>query len=223
MERSRVLVVEDRPAILKLLGSILDDAYDVVTAGDGAVALDLLEGTPPDVVLTDIRMPGVSGFEVLRMARDRAPQARVIMMTAYANVPDAVAAMRLGAYDYVAKPLEADEILLVVARAVADARADDEVPMSPAVAQDGAGGTDAGDVSVGFHRAVEDARERASREYLASLMRAFHGNVTEAAKRAGMTRESLHRVMKRYGVRSGHHPVTLTVLRPQGSRGGVAV
>ena len=222
MERSRVLVVEDRPAILKLLSSILDDAYDVVTAPDGAVALDLLESAPVDVVLTDIRMPGVSGFEVLRMTLDRAPQARVIMMTAYANVPDAVAAMKLGAYDYVAKPLEADEILLIVARAVADAR--EHAPVALSVARDRAGGADPAEVSVGFHRAVEDARERASREYLSSLMRVFDGNVTEAAKRAGMTRESLHRVMKRYGVRSGHHhPAAADADRAQGGRGGVAV
>ena len=218
MERSRVLVVEDRPSILKLLSSILDDAYDVVTAQEGAVALDLLESAPADVVLTDIRMPGISGFEVLRMALDRAPQARVIMMTAYANVPDAVAAMRLGAYDYVAKPLEADEILLIVARAVADARAHDDAPVASSVAHDGTGGADPAQVSVGFHRAVEEARERASREYLASLMCTFHGNVTEAAKRARMTRESLHRVMKKYGVRSGHHH--LTVVDADGARGG---
>jgi DNA-binding NtrC family response regulator len=201
MERSRVLVVEDMPAILKLLSSILEDTYDVVTAPDGAVAIDLLDSTRPDVVLTDIRMPGVSGFEVLRMAADRAPEARVIMITAYANVPDAVAAMRLGAYDYVAKPLEADEILLIVARAVADARAHDDAPVAPSASRDG--GADPAKVSVGFHRAVEEARERASRDYLSSLMRAFRGNVTEAAKRAGITRESLHRVMRKYGVRSG--------------------
>jgi DNA-binding NtrC family response regulator len=223
MERSRVLVVEDRPAVLKLLSSILDDAYDVVTAPDGEVALDLLESAPADVVLTDIRMPGVSGFEVLRMALDRAPQTRVIMMTAYANVPDAVAAMRLGAYDYVAKPLEADEILLIVARAVADAGAYDDAPVASSVAHDGAGGADPAEVSVGFHRAVEEARERASREYLASLMRAFHGNVTEAAKRAGMTRESLHRVMKKYDVRSGHHhPAAADAYGARAGQGGVA-
>ena len=79
------------------------------------------------------------------------------------------------------------------------------VPGMELVVVDGDGAADPAGVSMGFHRAVEEARERASREYLSSLMRAFHGNVTEAAKRAGMTRESLHRVMKRYGVRSGHH------------------
>jgi len=53
--------------------------------------------------------------------------------------------------------------------------------------------------------AVEEARDRASRDYLSKLLRVFHGNVTEAAKQAGMTRESLHRVMKKYGVRSAQH------------------
>jgi DNA-binding NtrC family response regulator len=128
--------------------------------------------------------------------------------------------MRLGAYDYVAKPLEADEFLLIVARAAASAGASGDAGLAPGVA----GVPDSAEVSVGFHRAVEEARERASREYLSSLMRAFHGNVTEAAKCAGMTRESLHRVMKRYGVRSRHqHPATVEPGGAPGGRSGVAV
>jgi DNA-binding NtrC family response regulator len=222
MERSRVLVVEDRPAILKLLSSILDDAYDVITASDGAVAVALLEANPVDVVLTDIRMPGVSGFEVLRTALDRAPLARVILMTAYANVPDAVAAMKLGAYDYVAKPLEADEILLVVARAVAEDRPHEPAAIRPS-APDDAGVDDPDEVSLDFHRAVEEARAHASRDYLRSLMRAFRGNVTEAAKRAGMTRESLHRVMRKYGVRSGLHLAPVDACGARAGRGRVTV
>jgi len=204
MNRPRVLVVDDRPSVLKLLATVLEGAYDVTSASDGATALSLIGSAPVDVVLTDARMPGASGFEVLRAVRARAPRAEVVMMTAYANIQDAVAAMKLGAYDYVAKPAEADEILLVVARAAAHAREREEGGREPPSA-DGyrTAGADAYEgTSVCFRRAVEQARDRASRAYLVNLMRVFHGNVTRAAERAGMTRESLHRVLKTYGVRA---------------------
>lgn len=204
MNRPRVLVVEDRPTVLKMMTTILEVGYRVTTASDGATALSLVRSTPFDVVLTDIRMPRASGFDVLRAVQRHAPQTRVVMMTAYANVPDAVAAMRLGAFDYVAKPLDADEIALVMARAAAhreQATAGRSLAVLPGDgAQAGADETLNG-VSVGFRRAVERARERASVEYLARLMRELRGNVTQAATRAGMTRESLYRVLKQYGIR----------------------
>jgi len=196
--RARVLVVEDRASVLKLIATILERAYEVTTAADGATALALLGSADFDVVLTDVRMPKASGFDVLRAAQSRSPGTSVVMMTAYANVPDAVAAIKLGACDYVAKPVDADELALVVARAVEQRReatgegvgaVPEETPL-------------AADVSVGFRRAVEVARDDASRRYLVKLMRAFQGNVTRAAAQAGMTRESLHRVLKRYDVHS---------------------
>jgi DNA-binding NtrC family response regulator len=205
MERPRVLVVEDRPSVLKLLATILEDAYEVTTASDGATALSVIGPVPFDVVLTDVRMPGSSGFDVLRAVRHRSPSTAVVMMTAYANVADAVAAMKLGAYDYVAKPLDADEIALVVARAIEHLRETAGPGRAASGEDDRCPPGTPDEVSLGFHRAVEAARDRASREYLVKLLRLFHGNVTEAAKRAGMTRESLHRVMRKYDVHSEHH------------------
>jgi DNA-binding NtrC family response regulator len=207
MERPRILVVEDRPSVLKLMTTILRSRYEVTTASSGTAALAFLESTSFHLVLTDVRMPGASGFDVLRAARDRSPHTRVVMITAYANVQDAVAAIRLGAYDYVAKPLDASEISLVVARAVAHLHDVAEEPEEPPMAVTGGltAGRDPEDVALGFHRAVEDARRRASQRYLVNLMRLHEGNVTQAAKQAGMTRESLHRVLKQYGVRPEHH------------------
>jgi DNA-binding NtrC family response regulator len=202
MDRPRVLVVEDRPSIRKLLVTVLEGGHEVTTAQSGAEALELLGAAPVDVVLTDVRMPGGSGFDVLRAAREKAPGAAVVLMTAYATVPDAVAAMKLGAFDYVAKPLDADELALVVARAVQHRReAQGAGPLAPPPAP--APGD--GDVTRPFHEAVEAARDDASRRYLVSLMRAFRGNVTQAALRAGMTRESLHRVLRKYGIHSEDH------------------
>jgi DNA-binding NtrC family response regulator len=134
--------------------------------------------------------------------RERSPATQVVLMTAYANVPDAVAAIKLGAYDYVAKPVDADELALVIARAVAPSRRREDGLDADGAAPGGraGGAAEPADEPACFHTAVEEARARASREYLTALMQTYAGNVTRAAARAGMTRESLHRVLRRYGV-----------------------
>ena len=118
MDRARILVADDKENMLKLVTRILGDAYEVTTAADGNRAISLIGGQEFDVILTDLRMPGADGFEVLRAAKARAPETEVIMMTAYATVQDAVAAMKQGAYDYVTKPFDPDDASLVVARAL---------------------------------------------------------------------------------------------------------
>ncbi len=117
--KARVLVCDDKENYTKLFRRILpEDRYEVTTAEDGARALGLVAAGDFDVVVTDIRMPGADGLAVLREARSRDPDAEVILMTAYATVPAAVDAIRQGAYDYLAKPFEPDEALLVVDRAL---------------------------------------------------------------------------------------------------------
>ncbi len=124
--RSRVLVVDDKENMLKLFAKILGEGVELSTASDGARALALLAAEPFDVVVTDLRMPGADGFEVLRAARARVPPPEVIMMTGYATVADAVQAMRDGAYDYLEKPFDPDEAGRVVARAAEHKRLRDE-------------------------------------------------------------------------------------------------
>ncbi len=118
MTRARILIVDDKESMLRLLVRILGEVHDVVTAADGSAALSRLEAERFDVVLTDIRMPGADGFAVLRAAKERAPTTEVIMMTAFAAIPAAVEAMRLGAYDYIPKPFDPDDIVLLMARAL---------------------------------------------------------------------------------------------------------
>jgi DNA-binding NtrC family response regulator len=118
MERARILVVDDKENILKLFARILGDGYQLTTAPDGARAIELVASQPFDVVVTDLRMPGADGFEVLRAVKSQAPETEVIMMTAYATVGDAVEAMKQGAYDYLQKPFDPDDASLVVARAL---------------------------------------------------------------------------------------------------------
>jgi len=118
MVRARVLVVDDKENILKLLARILGETCEVTTASDGSRAIALIAAQHFDAIVTDLRMPGADGFEVLRVAKTRSSETEVVMMTAYATVPDAVEAMKLGAFDYLAKPFDPDEASLVVARAL---------------------------------------------------------------------------------------------------------
>ncbi len=213
MDRPRVLVVEDKESVLKLMVTVLGDQYQVVPCSSGEEAIAEARRSPVDVVLTDIRVPGVSGFEVLRAMRCLSPPPVVVMMTAYANVADAVTAMRCGAFDYVAKPLEADEIALAVARAVEHRR---ELTIAPTPSADPAPAAEdpPPDEGHSYRQAVEEARDRVSRQYLERLMASFQGNVTRAARQAGMTRESLHRVLRKYGIQSDQFtPPTLRIVK----------
>jgi len=121
-KRSRVLVVDDKENMLKLFEKILSDGHDVETAGDGARALSLVATREYDVVVTDIRMPGADGFEVLAAVKSRAPSTEVVMMTGHATVTDAVRAMKMGAFDYLEKPFDPDAALAVVVRAAEQSR-----------------------------------------------------------------------------------------------------
>lgn len=118
MTRGRVLVVDDKDNIVKLLARILSPEFDITTAEDGTRALGLIATTEFDVVVSDIRMPGADGMTVLQETRRQHPDTEVVLMTAFATVQDAVSAMKQGAYDYLQKPFEPDEALIVVRRAM---------------------------------------------------------------------------------------------------------
>ncbi len=118
MPRARVLVVDDKENMLKLFAKMLGEEYELTTADDGDRALALVASNPFDVVVTDLRMPGADGFEVLKAVKSRSPETEVVMMTAFATVHDAVEAMKQGAYDYLQKPFDPDGAALVISRAL---------------------------------------------------------------------------------------------------------
>jgi two-component system NtrC family response regulator len=116
---ARVLVVDDEPGMLKVLRIELSDGgHEVETASSGPEALDIMRERPADLVLTDVRMPAMSGNELLReVARDY-PTVPVMIMTAFGRVDAAVEAMRQGAVDYLLKPLNMEEVRLKVEQAL---------------------------------------------------------------------------------------------------------
>src|SRR5262245_53236882 len=117
MELPRVLVVDDEPGVRESLRLILKDRTDVALVSSGEDALEAVAARPFDVVLLDILMPGMDGLELLERLRAGAPAAQVIMLTATKTVKTAVRAMKLGAFDYVTKPFDIDELVVLVERA----------------------------------------------------------------------------------------------------------
>ena len=107
-----VLVAEDERAARISLTALLEAAgLGVIAAEDGRTALSLLLQEEPDAALLDIRMPGLDGLEVLRKAREGGSDTAVIIMTAHGDSSAAIEAMKLGAFDYVAKPIDFDGLL----------------------------------------------------------------------------------------------------------------
>ena len=113
----KILVVDDEEIVRVTLHDDLSDAgHDVTCEGRASSALDRMAQEPFDVVISDIRMPGMDGLELLRITKEASPDTEVIMITAYATVESAVEAMKCGAYDYVVKPYDTDKLVIVLDR-----------------------------------------------------------------------------------------------------------
>ena len=109
-----ILIVDDELATRESLRMILKRQYDLVLAASGEEALRMLETGQPDLILLDIIMPGIDGMETLRRIKEKNRKQQVVMITATKTVKTAVEAMKLGAFDYLEKPFDVNEITRVV-------------------------------------------------------------------------------------------------------------
>jgi DNA-binding NtrC family response regulator len=120
---ARILIVDDQDMMRDSLAQILvREGHEVVAAPDGAAAVARLSAARFDLLITDLRMPKMTGLELLAEAKRLRPDIPVVLMTAFASVANAVEAMKLGAYDYIQKPFNGDEIKLLVDRTLEHTR-----------------------------------------------------------------------------------------------------
>ncbi|OFW19723.1 MAG: Fis family transcriptional regulator [Acidobacteria bacterium RIFCSPLOWO2_12_FULL_66_21] len=116
---TRILIVDDEEIVREsLTGWLEKDGYTVASAADGPSAIEKLHHEPWAILLVDMKMPGMDGLQVLEQARKIQPQATTVIMTAYATVETAVSAMKIGAYDYLVKPFDPEELSLMIQKIV---------------------------------------------------------------------------------------------------------
>ena len=145
-EKKQILVVDDEANLRRVLSAQLGrDGYEVHTAEDGEVGLAFLKEHHIDLVITDLRMPKVDGMDLLRAALRDDPSRPVVMITAHGTVDNAVEALKTGAFDYITKPFDQNEVRVIVKKALrtrdlASADATRDVPLAPRVV--GGGGSD---------------------------------------------------------------------------------
>ncbi len=114
MKKKTILLVDDEQLILDSLARELTSgplSFEVSQASNGAEAVSLIADRAPDLVITDLRMPGLDGYQVLKAAKRRDPHTMVIILTGYADMQSAIDALRLGADEYLQKPCDPDELL----------------------------------------------------------------------------------------------------------------
>ena len=117
MKGLAILLVDDEPLMRLSMGDALEAVgYDVVAAATGTEGIEVLRQKPFDLVITDLRLPGADGLTVLKATKEHSPQTEVVVITAHGSVETAVGAMKLGAFDYITKPFQMDELLMIVER-----------------------------------------------------------------------------------------------------------
>ena len=123
-ENEKILLVDDEEYLLKSLEVFLKNEtnYEIFTASDGKEAIEIIDSKDIDLILTDLKMPGMSGVELMEYVKGKSEDVPVIAITAYASLNSAVETLRVGAYDYLIKPYEFDIVLMVVERAIERAR-----------------------------------------------------------------------------------------------------
>ncbi|NOY26538.1 MAG: response regulator [Oligoflexia bacterium] len=174
-QRPGILLVDDDERLRERLALALwDRGFEVRTAKDAAVALAVAESWLPARAVIDLRMPGMSGLELIRELKALYPSIEIVVVTGYGSIATAVDAVRLGAIGYVNKPADADEVLAAFERGEADPLASVEEPgwETPTLA-------------------------RAEWEHIQAVLAETGGNISEAARRLGLHRRTLQRKLQK--------------------------
>jgi UDP-3-O-acyl N-acetylglucosamine deacetylase len=126
LDKGQILIVDDEESIISSLEGILEDeGYRTLKATSGETALDLVRSESPDVVLVDVWMPGIDGIKTLQAVKNMHPETEVVVMSGHGTIETAVAATKLGAFDFIEKPLSMESVLRVIGLAVRNKRLKD--------------------------------------------------------------------------------------------------
>ncbi len=121
VDKNRVLVVDDEDTLRTVLSQELKgEGYDVETASDGQIAIDTIREKTFDLILLDIKMPNVDGFEVLKYIKENHKNLKVIMLTGFADLKNAIESKKLGAEDFVSKPYDLVDLLTTIERVLSE-------------------------------------------------------------------------------------------------------
>ncbi len=171
----RVLLADDDAVLRERMARALRDrGHEVATAPDGSAALVLADSFEPDAAVLDLRMPGEDGLACLPRLLARHPEVRVVILTGYGSIASAMEAVRGGVWDYLTKPVDADQLMAVLAR---------DEPRN----EEGEGAVSAAPASL----------ERVEWEHLQRVMADCGGNVSQAARMLGLHRRSLQRKLQK--------------------------
>jgi two-component system response regulator AtoC len=189
MGKGKILVVDDDRAVGMVLAALITQAgYDAQHLGSGAEALAALAARRVDAILSDVRMPGMDGLELLTAVKKRAPEVPVILITAHGTIPLAVEAMKAGAAEFLLKPFDKDEVVYTIGKAMAGAENRAQRPPEPDVREDGP--------VLGRSAAMREAMgrlEKAAPTMATVLLRGESGTGKEVAA------NEVHRLSKRNG------------------------
>jgi DNA-binding NtrC family response regulator len=120
-KKSSILVVDDEDALRTVLGGeLVSEGYEVRTAADGDEAISELEKSTFDLVLLDIKMPRLNGFEVLKFIKEKHEKTKVVMLTGFADLKNAIESKKLGADDFVSKPYDLVDLLTTIERVLSE-------------------------------------------------------------------------------------------------------
>lgn len=174
-DRPSLLLVDDDERLRERLALALwDRGYEVRTAKSAEHAMKVVDAWPPSRAVVDLRMPGASGLELIKMLKTVLPRIEIVVLTGYGSVATAVDAVRLGAIGYVAKPADAEQVLAAFERGEA-------APMTEVEEE-------------GWHTPT---LARAEWEHIQSVLTETGNNISEAARRLGLHRRTLQRKLKK--------------------------
>src|SRR5262245_17519444 len=228
MAKGRILIVDDEASIVRSLAGILtDEGFDVAQAHDGEAALALLQTHPCDLVLLDLWMPGIDGIQTLRRLKAMQTQVCIIVMSGHGNIETAVKATRLGAFDYLEKPLSLDNVLSAVHAAFEQrwkGRNQPRVERARPAPEPGIGASptppglrpqiDAGapddtplmEPAEAPSASLKEARRAWERQFLVDQLRKHRGNAARTAQALQLNERSLRRRLQALGLRGDEAP-----------------